>query len=76
MLKYVLKRLVLMLFTLAVICSICFVLVHALPDAPILKGIGVDSNLQETRNEAMGLYDSTFQQYCRYFGNIFLYGYF
>ncbi len=76
MLKYVLKRLVLMLFTLAVICSICFVLVHALPDAPIQKGIGVDANLQVSKNEAMGLYDSTFVQYCRYFGNIFIYGYF
>lgn len=76
MFKYVLKRLVLMLFTLLVICSICFVLVHALPDAPILTGIGVDTQLQINKKEAMGLYDSTFQQYVRYFGNILKYGYF
>ena len=76
MFKYVLKRLLLMLFTLTVICSICFVLIHLLPDAPILKGIGIDPELQAMRNEAEGLNDSIFQQYYRYFGNIVIYGYF
>ena len=46
-----------MLFTLAVICSICFVLVHALPDAPIIKEIGGDANLQVSKNEAMEIYN-------------------
>ncbi len=76
MLKYVLKRLLLMIFTLTVICSICFVLMHLLPDAPILKGIGIDPELQISKNDALGLNDSIFQQYIRYFGNIFIYGYF
>ena len=76
MLKYVLKRLLLMLFTLSVICSICFVLMHLLPDAPILKGIGIDPELQVQKNDELGLNDSIIQQYIRYFGNIFRYGYF
>lgn len=76
MFKYVLKRLLLMLFTLTVICSICFLLIHLLPDAPILKGIGVDPELQVKQDEALGLNDSIFEQYYRYFGNILIYGYF
>ena len=76
MFKYVLKRLLLMLFTLTVICSICFVLMHLLPDAPILKGIGIDPELQVQKNTELGLNDSIIQQYGRYFGNILIYGYF
>lgn len=76
MLKYVIKRILLMLFTVAVICSICFVLIHMLPNAPIIKGIGTDPNLQVMKQDAQGINDSIFQQYYRYFGNIFIYGYF
>lgn len=75
MVKYVLKRVVLMLFTLFIVCSMCFILIHLLPDAPILRGIGVDPNLQDFINESKGLKDPIIVQYWRYLVNIFRYNY-
>ncbi len=76
MVKYVFQRLLAMLMSLFIICTICFTLVHLLPDAPILKGPGMDPNLQISRNEANGIYDPIIVQYGRYLINIFVYGYF
>ena len=76
MVKYVIKRILLMLMTLTIICTICFTLVHLLPDAPILKGPGTDPNLQISKREENGLYDPIMVQFGRYLINIFLYGYF
>ena len=76
MVKYVIKRLLLMCLTLFIICSMCFVFVQLLPDAPILKGIGVDPSLQVNIRDQQGLNDSIFVQYVRYFGNVLLHGYF
>lgn len=76
MVKYVIKRILLMLLTLTIICTICFTLIHLLPDAPIIRGIGVDTTLQESKNDALGLNDPIIVQYGRYIANIFLYGYF
>lgn len=76
MIKYIIKRILLMLLTVFIISSVCFVFVHLLPSAPILGGIGVDPNLQIMKNEALGLNDSIPVQFYRYFGNIFRYGYF
>lgn len=76
MFKYVMKRLLLMLLTLFIICTICFTLIHLLPDAPIIRGIGVDINLQLNKNESLGLYDPIIVQFWRYLVNIFKYGYF
>lgn len=74
--KYVLKRVLLMLFTLFVICTICFTLVHLLPTAPIIRTIGTDPYLQIAEQERQGLHDPIILQYGRYLANIFLYGYF
>ena len=75
MVKYVIKRLILMMFTLFIICSMCFILIHLLPDAPILRGIGVDPNLQDFINESKGEHDAILVQYWRYLVNIFRYNY-
>lgn len=76
MAKYIIKRILLMLMTLTIICTICFTLVHLLPDAPILKGVGTDPNLQINQREQDGLYDPIIVQFGSYVANIFLYGYF
>jgi len=75
MVKYVLKRVILMFFTLFIICSMCFILIHLLPDAPILRGIGTDPNLQVFIREKEGYNDPIMVQYVRYLANIFGYGY-
>ena len=64
-----------MVFTLFIICSMCFILVHLLPDAPILRGIGTDPNLQEFIREKQGLNDPILVQYGRYLINIIRYNY-
>ena len=74
--KYILKRLLLMFFVFFIIATMCFVLIHLLPGAPILRGIGVDPHLQEIRNEQMGYNDPILVQYFRYVANIVKYGYF
>ncbi len=76
MVKYVIKRLLLMLFTLFIICTICFTLVHLLPDSPVIRGIGVDPNLQIKKNQALGINDPILVQYGRYLTNIFKFGFF
>jgi oligopeptide transport system permease protein len=53
----------------------CFILVHKLPDAPILKGIGADPNLQVFIREKEGLYEPILAQLWRYIVNIFRYNY-
>jgi len=75
MYKYVLKRLFLMIFTLLIICTMCYILIQLLPDAPIIKGIGKDPNLQLSKNEQLGLNDPIIVQFYRYVVNIFRYGY-
>jgi len=53
MLKYILKRLGLMLLTFAVIMTLCFVLVKLLP-LPVPKALGQDLNLIYMRREQLG----------------------
>lgn len=74
--KYILKRVLLMILTLFVICTMCFILIHLLPGSPIIRGIGVDKHLQEMIRTADGEYDPILLQYWRYLVNIFKYGYF
>ena len=60
--KYVLKRIVLMLFTFLVIISICFVLVKLLPNKPAQQ-FGKDMQLIEMRREALGYNKPLLEQY-------------
>ena len=60
--KYVLKRIILMLFTFLVIISICFVLVKLLPNKPAQQ-FGRDMQLIEMRREALGYNKPLLEQY-------------
>ena len=71
-LKYVLKRIVLMFFTLFVIVMICFMLIRLLPHE-----MPQDKNLQEVmkaRWEALGYYKPLLVQFGIYLKNIFTEG--
>lgn len=62
MVKYVIKRVLLMLFTLFVIMTMCFVLIKLLP-LPALKGIGKDVHLIEMKREQLGYNEPIIVQY-------------
>ena len=53
MLKYAAKRLLLMIFTLFVIMTMCFVLIKLLP-LPAIKVMGKDVNIILMKREQMG----------------------
>lgn len=62
MVKYVLKRLVLMLMVFMIIISMCFVLVKLLPNKPAQQ-FGKDMALIEQRREALGYNKPLMEQY-------------
>ena len=70
MTKYVIKRLVLMVFTLFIITTICFVLVKLLP-LPAIKEMGRDINIILARREAMGYNKPILVQYGLYLKHLF-----
>ena len=53
MVKYVIRRVLLMLMVFMIIISMCFVLVKLLPDKPA-EQFGKDQQLIEMRREALG----------------------
>ncbi|MBQ7064338.1 MAG: ABC transporter permease [Firmicutes bacterium] len=63
--KYVLKRIVLMIFTFFVITTICFILIKMLP-LPTIKAMGRDAKLIEERRKMMGYDKPIMVQYLRY----------
>lgn len=71
MIKYILKRLVLLVFTFFVILTICFVLVKLLP-LPAIKEMGKDVNIVLQRREAMGYNKPILVQYLIYLRHAFL----
>ncbi|MCR5079328.1 MAG: ABC transporter permease [Bacilli bacterium] len=69
--KYVLKRLVLMLFTFWVIFTICFFLIRALP-VPLISAPGSDGEaIAREFREKMGYNDPLIVQYFNYFVRLF-----
>lgn len=72
MTKYVIKRILLMLVTLFIISTMCFVLIHLLPGTPVIRGIGTDPELQKIIKERQGLNDSIIAQYGRFLYNVFV----
>jgi oligopeptide transport system permease protein len=62
MVKYILKRLLLMLMVFMIIISSCFVLVKLLPDKPV-EQFGKDKALIEMRREALGYNKPLLEQY-------------
>ncbi len=69
MAKYVLKRILLMLFTLFVILTMCFVLIKLLP-LPAIKTIDADVNLIYMRREQMGYGKPIMVQYFIFLKNV------
>ena len=62
MVKYVLKRLALMLMVFLIIISLCFVLIKLLPNKPA-EQFGKDMQLIEVRREALGYNNPMIEQY-------------
>ena len=69
MLKYVIKRIILMIFTFFIITTICFVLIKMLP-LPAVKSQGRDVQLILRRREAMGYNLPIMTQYWRYWTHL------
>ena len=72
-LKYILKRIGLMLLTFFIIMTACFILIKMLPIV-IDVSIGADAELIKAQLEARGYYDPIFTQYVNYIKRIFLHG--
>ena len=62
MVKYVLKRLLLMLMVFIIIISMCFVLIKLLPNKPAQQ-FGKDMQLIEMRREQLGYNKPIIEQY-------------
>jgi len=73
MLKYVIKRILLMILTFLVIMTMCFVLIKLLP-LPAVKEQGRDVQLVLQRREAMGYNKPIMTQYYLYWRHILLFG--
>ena len=69
MFKYVIKRIILMIFTFFIITTICFVLIKMLP-LPAVKSQGRDVQLILRRREAMGYNLPIMTQYWRYWSHL------
>lgn len=65
LLKYILKRLLLLVFTFVIIITICFVLVKLLPNTPA-EQFGKDYELIMMRREMLGYDKPIMEQYFRY----------
>lgn len=70
MLKYVIKRVLLMTLTFLIIATMCFFLIKALP-LPAIKSQGRDVQLILLRREAMGYNKPIIQQYFIYWKCVF-----
>lgn len=70
MLKYVIKRVLLMVLTFTIIATMCFVLVKMLP-LPAIKEMGRDVEIIKQRREAMGYNKPIIEQYFRYWQHVF-----
>ncbi len=72
-LKYILKRIALMLLTFFIIMTGCFILIKMLPIV-IDVSIGADAELLKAQLEARGYYDPILVQYVNYIKRIVLHG--
>ena len=71
MLKYAIKRILLMFFTLFVIMTMCFVLIKLLP-LPAIKVMGKDVNIILMKREQMGYGKPIMVQYFLFLKNVLL----
>ena len=73
MLKYIVKRVLLLVFVFFVIMAICFTLIRLLP-LPDAAKYGPQAELIKARREQMGYNKPIFIQFFIYWKNVFLYG--
>lgn len=73
MLKYILKRVGLMLLTFMTIMTICFVLIKLLP-LPDVKVFGQDANIIEMRREALGYGKPILEQFFIFLKSVIVHG--
>lgn len=73
MLKYVIKRILLMIMTFFVITTMCFILIKMLP-LPAIKEMGRDVQLVLERRKAMGYDKPILVQYALFWKHILFYG--
>lgn len=72
MLKYIIKRIVLMIFTCFIILTICFILIKLLPrEQSLYKSMGA---IEQARADALGWNDPIMVQYGTYLRNIIVDG--
>ena len=71
--KYILKRIALMLLTFVIIMTGCFILIKMLPIV-IDVSIGADAELLKAQLQARGYYDPILVQYVNYIKRIVLHG--
>ena len=71
LLRYILKRLGLMVLTFLTICTLCFVLIKLLP-LPAIKAQGRDAALLLARREAMGYNKPVLTQYFLYWKHVLM----
>ena len=71
MLKYVIKRILLMTLTFFIIATMCFILIKMLP-LPAVKSQGRDVQLILQRREAMGYNKPIIEQYFLYWKHVFM----
>ncbi len=69
MLKYVLKRFTLAIFTMFLVITITFFIMHAVPSSPFVKQKALTQSVINTLNEKYGLDKPLFEQYVIYLGN-------
>lgn len=69
MLRYTLKRFLLALFTIFLIITVTFFIMHAVPSSPFNKQKALTPAVIEKLNEKYGLDKPLFEQYVRYLGN-------
>ena len=70
MLKYVIKRILLLLLTLLIILSICFIMIKLLP-LPVVQGTESVRKLVEAQRRARGAYDPIMVQFWRFWKEVF-----
>lgn len=71
MIKYIFKRILLMLLTLFIIVTLCFMLIRALPSSPLEGTSLAQSQAILERWEALGYNKPLLVQFCIYLKNIF-----
>jgi len=70
--RFLFKKLVEILASLAVLAALSFLLLKLLPGGPFDEDTALNPLVRETLSKTWGLHDSVFQQSLKYFGSVFV----